>query len=145
MIRHPRLALALAVLPLVGAVVESSCRALLMPSVGSAPLTEAPAAGTWGCNNAGRDRNRDIGKTTRGIRAESTSVVANHFAVRRHAGSQAVLDKGRDFVAGQNLSVSGDLTKVAIWNPVTSTAGFLPASRLRSHLTPNCDCRRSEG
>jgi hypothetical protein len=101
MIRHARLALALAVLPLVITVVESSCRALLMPPVGGAPLTEArplPAGGAAIALAAvavgtEKEQGAAFGQKTKPLSQ-------NHFAVRRHAGSQAVLDKRRDFVAG---------------------------------------------
>lgn len=101
MIRHARLAPSLPELTLAVAVVEPSFRALLMPAVGGASLSQArllPADGAaipLAAVTVGAEKEQ---RAT--LREKAKPLSENHFAMRRHAGPQAELDKGRGFVAG---------------------------------------------
>jgi hypothetical protein len=103
MIRHAcagcALALALPILTLPVAMIEPSLGALLMPAIGTAPLTKP------GLLAAGQAA---ITLTTVTVRAEKEQGTAfltqansqpkDYFAVKRHAPSQAALDNGDHFV-----------------------------------------------
>jgi hypothetical protein len=101
MIRHALPAPTLSELPLTVAVVESSFRALLMPAVGGASLSQArllPAHGaaiSLAPVTVGTEKEK---RATFGEKAKP--LPQNHFATRRHADLQAALDNGRGFVAG---------------------------------------------
>lgn len=103
MIRHASFGLpSLPVPSLPVAMIEPPFLALLMPPIGTSPLTEAgllAALGTAIAVPAITVRADEENRVT--LVAQANSLPENCFAVnRRHASSQAALDNGRSFVAG---------------------------------------------
>ena len=101
MIRHARLPAAFAVVALTVAMVEASFRALLMAAIGGASLTPTRllptriAAIALSAVAFGTEKEQGAAF---GDKAKPLS--QNHFAVRRHADCEAVLDNGAGSVAG---------------------------------------------
>ena len=91
----------LALLPSAGAMIESAFQALLMTAIGQPPLLQAsllPAGETaiaLSVITVGTQK-----KQRAASRGKTKPLPQNHFTVRRHTPSQAVLDKGSGFVAG---------------------------------------------
>jgi hypothetical protein len=100
-IRHARLGPALPVLPLAVAMIEPAFRTLLVPEVGATPLTPAGLVATGGAAItlsaiATRTEKEDHMTFT----TQANPLPGNHFALTRHACSQAGLDNGNGSVAG---------------------------------------------
>jgi hypothetical protein len=95
------LALALAILPLPVTVIESPLRTLLVTAVGAASLTESRLLSTSEAAVALTAIASGAQKEERAAFVESTkSLPQYHFAVGRHAYSQAVLDNRIGSMAG---------------------------------------------
>jgi hypothetical protein len=92
---------ATAVLPLPVAMIEPSFGTLLMSPVGTTPLTDsgllaaAEAAIALTAITVGAQK-----KERAAFTAQAKPWPQNHFAMNRHACSQAALDNGLGFVAG---------------------------------------------
>ena len=90
-----------AVLPLPVAMIELSFRAVLVSPVGAAPLPESgllaagEAAIALTAITVGAQK-----KERAAFTAQAKPWPQNHFAMNRHACSQAALDNGLGFVAG---------------------------------------------
>ena len=100
MIRHARPA-PLAILPLAVAVVEFPFETLLVPAIRRTSLAQArllpayQAAITLPMVTVGAEE-----KQRAALGEKAKPLPQNHFAMRRHADSQAALDNGSGFVAG---------------------------------------------
>jgi hypothetical protein len=114
---HP-LCPALTVLPLPVTMVESTFAALLMPAIGTAALLEpGPIAAGNAAITLPAITVRAHKKDRVASAAQANPLPQNHFAMNRHARSQAGLDNGDSFVAAWNQFGCGGLTKVAIQEP----------------------------
>jgi hypothetical protein len=103
--RHARLPCALSpalpIFPLPVSMIGPSCRTLLVAAIGATPLTEpglvaaGQAAIAMSAITVGTEK-----KDRAAFAAQTNSQPKNHLALKRHACSQAGLDKSSPFVAG---------------------------------------------
>lgn len=100
MIRHARLRPETPVLPLTVAMIFPCFRTVPVPAIGAAMLTQpglltaGKAAIALSAVTAGTDKEHRLA-----FAAPANPLPENHFALLRHARSQAGLDNGRGFVA----------------------------------------------
>jgi hypothetical protein len=92
---------ALTVLPLPVTMIEPPFWTLLVPAIGAAPLAEPGLIAAGGAAIALSAIATGTEKKDRAaFTAQAKSLPENHFAMNRHACSQAALDNGYGFVAG---------------------------------------------